>query len=92
MREFKVDAYRRWSILRVHSVTIARMLAPLALHRTLQARRDRAEMELSSRSHEMLMGEMAVLVRGYRHEQARLYEVNRAITLRLEELETKVRN
>lgn len=59
---------------------------------TLQARRDHAEMELSSRSHEMLMGEMAVLVRGYRREQTRLYEVNRALAQRLEELERKVRN
>lgn len=62
----------------------------LALHRTVQARRDRAEMELNSRSHEMLMGEMTVLVRGYRREQARLYEVNRALVQRLEELEAKV--
>lgn len=92
MRGYKFDACRRWSILRVRLVKIARVLAPFALHRTWQARRDRAEMELSSRSHEMLMGEMAVLVRGYRHEQARLYEVNRAIAQRLEELETKVGN
>lgn len=40
----------------------------------------------------MLMGEMSVLVRDYRREQTRLYEVNRALAQRLEELESKVRN
>lgn len=44
-----------------------------------QAKRDRDEMSLKSRSYEMLMGEMAVIARGQRQELARLYRANRRL-------------
>ena len=85
-RGLNVVVHVRWcKVARAPPRPLALRLGP-----SLQARRDRAEMELSSRSHEMLMGEMAVLVRGYRRELTRLYQVNRAIAQRLAELETKV--
>lgn len=55
-----------------------------------KVRRDRAEMALKSRSHDILMGEMAVLVKGYRHERIRLHEVNRTLIQKLAEHENQV--
>lgn len=55
-----------------------------------QNRRDRAQMALKSRSHEILMAEMAVLVKRYRRDRGRLYEVNRTLLQRLAELEDQV--
>lgn len=63
---------------------------PHAPVRIVQTRRDRAEMALKTRSHEILMGEMAVLVKGYRHERARQHEVNRTLLHRLAEVEAQV--
>lgn len=56
-----------------------------------QSRRDRAQMALKSRSHEILMAEMTVLVKRYRRDKGRLYEVNRTLVKRLAELEAQVR-
>lgn len=57
----------------------------------IQAQRDRAQMALKSRSHEILMAEMAVLVKRYRRERGRLYEVNRTLLQQLAELDAQVR-
>ncbi|CAM9443367.1 unnamed protein product [Ectocarpus sp. 12 AP-2014] len=54
-----------------------------------QAQRDRAQMALKSRSHEILMAEMAVLVKRYRRERSRLYEVNRTLLQQLAELDAQ---
>ncbi|CBJ29045.1 hypothetical protein Esi_0133_0042 [Ectocarpus siliculosus] len=54
-----------------------------------QAQRDRAQMALKSRSHEILMAEMAVLVKRYRRERGRLYEVNRTLLQQLAELDAQ---
>lgn len=56
-----------------------------------QARRDRAQMALEARSHDILMAEMVVLVRRYRRELGRRCEVNRTLLQRLAELETQAR-
>ncbi len=48
-------------------------------------------MALKSRAHEILMAEMAVLVKRYRRERGRLCEVNRTLIQRLAELEAQVR-
>lgn len=47
-------------------------------------------MALKSRAHEILMAEMAVLVKRYRRERGRLCEVNRTLIQRLAELEVQV--
>lgn len=57
----------------------------------IQAQRDRAQMALRSRSHEILMAEMAVLVKRYRRERSRLYEVNRTLLQQLAEHDAQVR-
>eukprot|EP00752_Nemacystus_decipiens_P001891 g1821.t1 len=54
-----------------------------------QNRRERAQMALKSRAHEILMAEMAVVVKRYRRERTRLYEANRKLLQRLTELETQ---
>ncbi|CAM9233519.1 unnamed protein product, partial [Ectocarpus sp. 4 AP-2014] len=54
-----------------------------------QAQRDRAQMALKSRSHEILMAEMAVLVKRYRRERSRLNEVNRTLLQQLAELDAQ---
>lgn len=56
----------------------------------LQNRRDRAQMALKSRAHEILMAEMAVVVKRYRRERGRLWEANRKLLQRLTELEAQV--
>ncbi|CAM9152646.1 unnamed protein product, partial [Hapterophycus canaliculatus] len=56
-----------------------------------QAQRDRAQMALESRSHDILMAEMSVLARRYRRELGRRCEVNRTLLQRLAELEGQVR-
>lgn len=48
-------------------------------------------MALKVRSHEILMGEMAVLAKGYRHERARLYQANRNLLQQLADIEAQVR-
>lgn len=63
---------------------------PFSPFSALQARRERVEMALKARSHEILMGEMTVLVRGYRHERGRLCETNRRLVQRLAEIEAQV--
>lgn len=65
--------------------------AMFSRHSFTQSRRDRAQMALKSRSHEILMAEMAVLVKRYRRDRGRLYEVNRTLVKRLAELEAQVR-
>lgn len=47
-------------------------------------------MALESRAHEILMAEMAVVVKRYRRERGRLYEANRKLLQRLAELEAQV--
>lgn len=47
-------------------------------------------MALKSRAHEILMAEMAVLVKRYRRERGCLCEVNRSLIQRLAELEAQV--
>ena len=69
---------------------VTNVVYPLVHVRDRQACRERAEMSLKIRSNETMMGEMAVLVRRYRHECARLHKVNRTLNDRLAEYQLQV--
>lgn len=58
--------------------------------RRRQARREKAENDLRTRSHEIMAGEMAILSKNYRRELTRLYKVNQLLRERLAEYQVQV--
>lgn len=69
---------------------VTNVVYPLVCAHDWQACREKAEMGLKIRSNETMMGEMALLVRRYRHECARLLKVNRTLNDRLAEYQLQV--
>eukprot|EP00903_Cladosiphon_okamuranus_P008105 g7812.t1 len=73
LRVKKMQKYAKWQLAEAEN----------------QNRRERAQMALKSRAHEILMAEMAVVVKRYRRERGRLSEANRKLLGRLAEVEAQ---